>query len=109
MMQDSSQSESNVMPCCEDCSKDYPNWCDCLHCAGPEAVGFHSYTPVYDSDGNEMVSEDYLAEFLPDGWRYDCWVGDPEWHFTIYMPNDPEPYHLAFQSITEDGFCVWAD
>jgi hypothetical protein len=53
----------------------------------PEPLNHH------DKGNHPSLSEDWLIDNLPEGWSYDCHMGE-QWGFVIYPPiqsvDDPE-------------------
>jgi hypothetical protein len=41
---------------------------------------------VVEKGNHKCLSEDWLLDNLPEGWTYDCYMGEP-YGFLIYPPN----------------------
>lgn len=47
-----------------------------------------------DKGQHQCFSEDWLLDNLPEGWSYDCHMGDQQWGFVITAPNSEEPLFI---------------
>jgi len=51
---------------------------------------------MHDKGFHDCLSEDWLLENLPEGWNYDCHMGEQQWGFLIYAPTDKEQENPLF-------------